>query len=240
MISAGWRIIFASLSAFGLILLVTVYYKFEESLLPSVTVSTGLRGILRQYGVLLRNRKFISYTLIAGLMQSALFAYVAGSPFIVIQLHGVSPEYFGSILCVNTFGLIIASQVNPYIVTKVGPAKMLGLVLWWPASLSVLLVLSLLFGYAQLSLLLVVLFGFLAGHGFISPNAAALALSDHGAQAGAASALMGTLQFLLGILTILFMGLSHPVSSMPLALVMAICSVAALLLHCFVARDLVH
>ena len=56
--------------------------------------------------------------------------------------------------------------------------------------------------------------------GFISPNAAVGALSRHAAQAGAASALLGTLQFLLGALSGTLIGLLANGTPVPMAAMM--------------------
>jgi len=74
------------------------------------------------------------------------------------------------------------------------------------------------------------------GHGFISPNASALALSKHGAQAGTASAVMGAVQNGLGIATIFMTSFFKVTSALPLALVMGGCSFLAIACHRLIAR----
>ena len=68
-----------------------------------------------------------------------------------------------------------------------------------------------------------VLMGFMASQGIISPNAAALALSEQGRRLGAASALMGTIQMLCGALAGMAISLWQQLSALPLASVLAIC-----------------
>jgi MFS transporter, DHA1 family, multidrug resistance protein len=80
-----------------------------------------------------------------------------------------------------------------------------------------------------------VLFGLLVGHGFVSPNAAALGLSKHGVRAGTASAVMGVIQFGLGMITIFMTSLFEATSALRLALMIGACSCLALACHRFVA-----
>ena len=53
-------------------------------------------------------------------------------------------------------------------------------------------------GFGGFAGILVPLFFYIACHGFVMPNTTALAMAPHGKVAGSASALLGTLQFVLG------------------------------------------
>ena len=68
----------------------------------------------------------------------------------------------------------------------------------------------------------------MASVGFIGPNATALALQEHGAQAGTASALVGLGQFVTGALAAPLTGLVGGPGALPLAVVMAGFALAAL------------
>jgi len=61
--------------------------------------------------------------------------------------------------------------------------------------------------------------GMLASMGFISPNATVFALAGHARHAGSASALLGTLQFGLGSISGIAMGVMRPTSLMPMAII---------------------
>src|SRR3546814_5099398 len=57
-------------------------------------------------------RRFMGYTLASGLGMGGLFAYIAGSPFIFIDLFGVPVQSFGWVFGINALGIIGMSQVN--------------------------------------------------------------------------------------------------------------------------------
>ncbi|AOJ54966.1 multidrug transporter [Burkholderia thailandensis] len=235
MTALGWRTIFDTLAAFGVLLAIGVVRSVDETL-PIERRTHGGAHVFARYWALLRSRQLVSYTVVAGLMQSALYAYVVCAPFVVMEVYGVRPQYFGLVFFGNTAGLIVASQINAAIVARFGPDRILGIALLWPVSLSILLVGSLLLGWTSIYVVLAVLFGYLVGHGFISPNAAALGLSKHSAQAGTASAVMGAIQFGLGIATISIASFFKQNSALPLALVMGACSCLALVCHRLAAR----
>jgi DHA1 family bicyclomycin/chloramphenicol resistance-like MFS transporter len=61
------------------------------------------------------------------------------------------------------------------------------------------------------------------------PNASSLALAEHARSAGAASALLGVLQFVIGGVATPLVGLGGPGTALPMALTMAGFGVLALL-----------
>ena len=73
---------------------------------------------------------------------------------------------------------------------------------------------------------------------WIGPNATACALATHGQMAGTASALNGSLGFLLATLAGSLVGLLHDGTGQPLALVMACCGGGAWLTHRLLIRPL--
>lgn len=232
----GWRAIFAVLALFGAFLAASVVKSIDETLAVDRRTRGGVTQVVAQYRAMFKSTQLLSYTVVAGLMQSALFAYVVSAPFVLIDVYGIPPQYFGFVFFANTAGLIAASQINAAIVGRFGPDRILGIALLWPVGLSITLIAALLLEFSSMYLVLSVLFGLLVGHGFISPNAAALGLSKHGEQAGTASAVMGVTQFGLGIVTIFITSLFEATSALPLALVIGACSCLALACHRFVAR----
>ena len=54
----------------------------------------------------------LAHVLAGGLIFSGLLAYIAGSPFVLIDLYGIAPQHYGWFFGANAFGLIAASQIN--------------------------------------------------------------------------------------------------------------------------------
>ncbi|MBI0363268.1 multidrug effflux MFS transporter [Burkholderia oklahomensis] len=236
MAGAGWRVIFAILALFASLLLIGVFFTINETLPAERRVREDNLSIFGQYRALLSCSQLLAYTVVSGLMQSALFAYVVSAPFVLMEVYGIPAQYFGMVFFANTAGLIFASQVNAAIVERFPPDRILGVALLCPAVLSIMLITALYFGFSSLFAVLAVLFGFLVGHGFISPNASALGLMKHGKHAGTASAVMGAVQNGLGVATIFMTSLFKITSALPLALVMGSCSILAIACHRLIAR----
>ncbi|MDQ6695673.1 MAG: hypothetical protein M3014_14900 [Chloroflexota bacterium] len=67
----------------------------------------------------------------------------------------------------------------------------------------------------------------IASVGFIAPNATALALEEHRATAGSASALLGVLQYVIGAAVAPLVGISGTGTALPMTVIMALLSSAA-------------
>jgi len=220
----SWRGVFAALVLLGVVLGAVVVRRLPETLEEPAT--GGLLDTLRAFRDVLGDQAFVGYALAAALSSGAMFAYISASPFVLEDVYGLSPAAFSLIFGANAAGLITAAQVSARIVGRTGPRPLLlaGLAVAALAGVALLVVAA---TGAPLPLLLVSLFAMLASLGFIGPNATALAMQEHGAQAGTASALIGLAQFVTGAVAAPLTGLVGGTGAMPLAVVVAAFAITA-------------
>ncbi|KAB0491781.1 multidrug effflux MFS transporter [Pseudomonas vancouverensis] len=222
--TAGWQSIFLALTGFSALAGLAVATGLPESL-PAHIARQPLSGALRQYGRLLADPVFLGHALTGGIAIAGMFAYIAGSPFIIIKLYGVPAEHFGWLFGTNAAGFILVAQVNARLLAKRGPAFLLARAVWvYLAAALTLLAVSALHP-AHLWPLLIPLFICIASLGCISPNAAACAMSGQGARAGSASALLGCLQFSVAAGASALVGVLHDGSAVPMAMVISLCGI---------------
>jgi DHA1 family bicyclomycin/chloramphenicol resistance-like MFS transporter len=231
----GWRAIFVTLCGFGLLCLVLVLFGLPETLPPQRRATTGLGTALRIYGALLVDGRFMGYALAGGLASSAMFAYIAGSPFVFIELNGVPPERFGLIFGTNAIGLIVASQVNRALLGRYTSDQILGVALAVTAASGVLLLLITAAGIGGFAGLLIVLFCCIASTGLVGPNATAAAMAPYGGRAGSAAALLGTVQFACGAGAGALVSALHNDTALPMTGTIALCALSAYLILQFLA-----
>ncbi|NVZ65055.1 multidrug effflux MFS transporter [Pseudomonas gingeri] len=224
----GWQSIFIVLTLFSALSAVAVALGLPESL-PATQPRQPLSGALRQYASLLSDRVFFGHALTGGIAIAGMFAYIAGSPFVFIKLYGVPAEHYGWLFGSNAAGFILVAQINARLLGKRGPAFLLARAVWvyLAAGLTLLGVSTL--HTAQLWPLLVPLFICISSLGCIIPNAAACAMRGQGARAGSASAMFGCLQFSVAAGAASLVGLLHDGSATPMALVIGLCGVLAVM-----------
>ncbi|MBL1992452.1 MFS transporter, partial [Klebsiella pneumoniae] len=108
---------------------------------PEERETGGLSGTLATYGKLLKDRLFMGYALSQGLVTAAMFAYISGSPFVLQNIYGASPQQFSLFFAINGIGIIIASQVTGRLAGKVNEKTLFvsGIVIAAVGGLSLLL-----------------------------------------------------------------------------------------------------
>jgi DHA1 family bicyclomycin/chloramphenicol resistance-like MFS transporter len=227
----GWRAIFWTLGAFGLICLIAVLLLLDESLPRERRAPGGLGDALRTYARLLRDRPFMRYNLSGALVISGMFTYIFGSPFVFMEIYGVRPDHYGWLFGLNSLGLIIASQCNRALLGHAAGAYILSRALIVTASAGVLLIAAAFTGAGGLPGLLVPLFLYISSLGFVLPNVVAAALAPQGRNAGSASALLGTVQFGAGAAVGTLLGVLGNGTAVPMAGLIAACGLSALAVH---------
>jgi DHA1 family bicyclomycin/chloramphenicol resistance-like MFS transporter len=216
----GWHAIFWALALYGSAMLLVTLRLLPETLAVERRRHDSLAGILGVYLMLLRDRRYMGATLAGALTLGGMFAYIAASPFVLMELSGFSPGQYAVIFGSNAAGLILMSQVTARLVRRYAPAAMLRVALMVPVAAGLVLVASAL-GIGGLPLMLAALACAIGSLGMILPLSSAIAMSLHGRNAGSASALLGTLQFGLGAVAGIATGLLHDGTAMPMALVVA-------------------
>ena len=164
------------------------------------------------------------YALPATLMQSSVFAYIAGAPFVYIDHFRLSPQQFAWMFGCNAIGLMVAGSINAHIVSSLGPELIFRRAMLFTTALGVVLLgmasrgVGGFWGMAIPQLLFVSMLGFNFSNG--------LALGA-GASRGVRRdrfALFGTLQFLLAGLA--GAAVSALYDGTPLAMTEVMCAVA--------------
>jgi DHA1 family bicyclomycin/chloramphenicol resistance-like MFS transporter len=226
----GWHAIFIALIALGVLnLLASIFWLPEKyqadpsiSLMPAPIIKTFLSVIAEPY--------FYTYALTGAMAFSGLFAYVAGSPVVFMEVFEVSTELYGWIFAILSVGLISSSQINSVLVKRYKSEQIVF------AALSIQLVLTLCFcagtyfNLLNLYETIALLFLFLCCLGFINPNTSALSLSPFKKNAGSASALMGAIQMGIGALASSLLGMFETKSAFPMVGVMAGSTVIAMVI----------
>ena len=234
LVNFGWRAVFWLLTAYAAVWLTVVAVLLPESLPSARRLRHPLSDVLAVYWRLARDRKFMGHALSGALIFAGLLAYISGSPVVFIELFDVPPERFGFFFGVNAIGIIVASQVNRWLVGRVETPRIVRVVLLVAMTAGVVLVVDAYSGFGGFAGILVPLFFYIACHGFVLPNTTALAMAPHGRVAGSASALLGTLQFVLGAVAGSLIGAFANGTPVPMAAVIAGCGATAFLANRFV------
>jgi MFS transporter, DHA1 family, multidrug resistance protein len=222
-----WRGIFVVLAVIGAALLLAAWWLLAETLGERDRHGGGLVATVEVFGGLARDRHFMGYVLSAGLTFAAMATYISGSPFVLQDIHGVSPQVFSLLFAANAGGIMVASQVSRRLVGRYGPRRLLDVAVAQGAVGGAGVLVSVVAGLG-LAGLLPCLFVMVSSLGMVLPNAAALALADHPRTAGSASALLGLAQFAIGAIAAPLAGVAGSHTALPMGIVMAVLPAAGL------------
>lgn len=218
----SWRGVFVTLAAIGLVLAVAAFVGLPETLSPERRRNDGVRATLRTLRMLFSDRVFVGYSLACGLAFAAMFSYIAGSPFVLEDVYGISPQVFSAVFAVNACGIVAASQLNRWLLGRFGLRTLLAAGLSFTAGGGMALLAVVAIGGLSVWFVLVPLFFVVASIGVVMPNATALALADHPDVAGSASALVGVLQFAVGAAAAPLVGVAGNDTALPMAVMIAV------------------
>ncbi|MBB5916129.1 DHA1 family bicyclomycin/chloramphenicol resistance-like MFS transporter [Nocardia transvalensis] len=191
----SWQGVFLVLAGLGAGMMVLGGWAMPETLPPAARTGRRISQALNGYRTLIRDPRFLVLVLVCGLGRSVLWAYIAGSSFVMQGQFGLSSRSYGFAFAAGAVVLIGASQLNVVLLER-----------WSPLRISLVsLLVSTAVGGGFLVLAATATGGFLGfalpvlallcATGFVMPNAPALALSRYGAVAGAAAAMVGFAQF---------------------------------------------
>lgn len=232
-----WRGVFVALAGIGVALLVAGWVAVPETLPVALRRRGGLAATVAVMRELGDDRRFVGYVLCGACAYAAMFAYIAGSPFVLQEIHGISPEGYSLLFALNACGILAATRISARLVGRRGALGLLaaGMYVSLAGALIVLVAVAADLG---LGALLVGLFVCVASVGVTSPNAAALAMAGHQRVAGSASALFGLAAFGLGGLAAPLVGVAGAHDALPMAITMAAAAATGvLILHTAVSRD---
>jgi DHA1 family bicyclomycin/chloramphenicol resistance-like MFS transporter len=222
-----WQGIFwiqAALGLGGLVGLAVI----RETLPLAMRARHGLTAMLLSYCQLATQRRLLGYGLASGFYYGATYAYLAGSPFVYIELYHVPPQFYGWLFGLNICGMMAMNALNGRLVMSIGSDRMLRYGIAAMALAGVVLAVNAWTGFGGLAGLVAPLFVVISMNGAVVANSVAGALSAYPRKAGAASAVVGALQFGMGILTTALTGWFADGTAFPFAGIVAGASLGGL------------
>jgi DHA1 family bicyclomycin/chloramphenicol resistance-like MFS transporter len=191
----GWRSIFWTMLLMASVVGAAALAKLRETAARGGTVP---RNIFASYPDLLRSRAFLGYTLVLSFTTASFFAFIAGAPYVVVEVMGRSPDIYGLYFVLTSGGYMAGNFLAGRFGQRMGSERMTAvgiavsvvsvvlaaacvLILpWTPATLFLPLILN------------------AVGNGLTIPGGTACALSVKPRLAGTAAGLLGAIQLGLG------------------------------------------
>jgi DHA1 family bicyclomycin/chloramphenicol resistance-like MFS transporter len=226
----GWRAAFLAMAALGLCLILLVTRFLPETMNRPAIGTLSLSSIVRSYGIFIRHRSYRVYLTIVVASYGGLFAWISGSSFVLQDLYGLSPFFFGLIFAVATLGYGAGTLIAARLVGRIGIDRTIVCGGGALAAGGLAMAAAVAMGVTSPFALVVPMSLYLCGLGLAMPQSMAGALTPFPQRAGAASSLLGFLQQAVASSIGIVVGQLLGKSALPLALVIATMGCLALAL----------
>ncbi|MBI1737184.1 MAG: multidrug effflux MFS transporter [Candidatus Rokubacteria bacterium] len=223
-----WRIVFVVLAVFATLLVGATALVLPETNAAERRARTS-RSFVAGYLVVVRNPLFVGYVLTLSAGSVGLFAWLSGSPFVLMTWLGLPPELYGVAFATVSLGQLGGAALAARLAGTLGIERTVatGLVLYLAGGAT--LAGFILAGFAHPAAIVGPMALFQFGNGLVMPNVIAGAVAPFPRHAGAASALAGFLQMVSGALSGMLLGAVHDGSARPMGFLVAAAAVAATL-----------
>jgi DHA1 family bicyclomycin/chloramphenicol resistance-like MFS transporter len=221
----GWRAGFVFLIAIGALAGFLAWRFLPET--HRMRAAPSFAGLLRNYARVASHRVFIANMAVGCLAYGGLFAWIAGSPFVLQSVFGFSPFAFALAYATSCLGFVLGSTLATRLVLRLGLDRTAGLgaLACGVAAIGMLIAAT---GFFPEPILIGAMAFYLGGLGLLQSQTVAAALTPFPNDAGTASALIGFLQQCAGAIVGGIVGTLTGASVWPMSLAVAITGGGAL------------
>lgn len=227
LIKFGWQSIFVFSAFFGIFCLFLAYFflpKTKES-----NKDDKISHALKKYLGILKDKNFVTTSIAGGFSMAGLFCYITGSPAFYMNFYKISASHYSLIFSINAIGFILISQLNAYFLRKFSMEDILQKTIFFPAIFGIFLIF---FSFFKPNLIIMAsLFTlFLGAIGAVNPNATAIAMANQAKHSGSASALLGTIQFIIAAIFSALISLFQSHEIYPFVIITSSCGFLSLII----------
>lgn len=219
---SGWRMVHVAMAALGAATAVYAFFALPETLDRSKPRQAT--QLLASFATLIRLPAFRRYMLTMAFTSAAYFAFIAGAPFAVVELMGLSSAVYGLWFAVVAAGYMIGNFVSGRYAQRFGTTTLIRIGTIGAVGVAVLMIPALWLFPLSPPLLFIPMVLIAAFNGLTLPGATAGALSVRPDMAGAAAGLSGSVQIGTGALATWLVGMAMHASVWPIPLAILLCS----------------
>jgi DHA1 family bicyclomycin/chloramphenicol resistance-like MFS transporter len=229
--SVGWRFTFLLPIALGVVVLLGAMRGLNETN-HTRAPSIDLIAMVRSYGHLLRSPVFMGYALNTGMTVGAFFSFLAGAPYVMVEILEREPHEYGLYFILISVGYMAGNFLASRLSRKLGVDRMIPLGVSVSLCGAVAGVVLLFQGLVSPEAVFLPMTLVAIGNGLSQPNGIAAAVSVDPRIAGAASGLMGFMQMTMGgIFTIVVGVFQNDTDQSAMALVILFATSTSLLFY---------
>jgi DHA1 family bicyclomycin/chloramphenicol resistance-like MFS transporter len=189
----GWRMALLVLAVFGAATLLVLALRFEETLHRRNPDALQPGTLARTWWRIVQHPTFWAFTLLSTASYSGLFTFLAASPFVFIQVLGLSKPAYGLVMFTMSLSYIVGTLICRRLLPRLGVRRTVALAGACTVIAGTLMGGLALAGVQHVMAIMVPFYLFMLAHGVHQPCGQSGAVGPFPHAAGAASALSGFL-----------------------------------------------
>jgi DHA1 family bicyclomycin/chloramphenicol resistance-like MFS transporter len=232
-----WQMIFLVQGTFASAMLVATWAGFGESLAMRDVHAIHPARLLANYWTFFSNPRCIGFALVSACVFGGLFIVLSASPFVLIDVYGLSSQAYGFFFGTSVLGYMVGSFGNRRLLQQGVHSEQLmraGLVLLIVAAGAMLILAAGMWGGVAGVMVPYVSYCFAIS--FVQPNAIAAAMEPVPHMAGTGASLMGAIQMASAAAAGFTVDLFFDGTGTPMGIGMASAAIGASFFYWLIAR----
>ena len=220
-VAFGWRAAFVALALAGLAVWIAALRRMKESNRKPNPEAMRMGSLARGYLDVARTREFWAYALPGAISYATIFAFISGTPFVLIKVLGVPISHYGYYFAIGVLGYLGGTILCRRLLGRIGlqRALLMGTAIGMAGGFGFLVLV--LADVRHVALVVAAQFVVMAAHGVNFPCTQSGSLAPFPEKAGAAAGLFGFISMLGAFVTGIWVGASHDGTLLPLASISA-------------------
>jgi DHA1 family bicyclomycin/chloramphenicol resistance-like MFS transporter len=230
----NWGVCFVFMTFLGAGCFLATLFTLSETLPEEKRVRQSPLEVLKLFGALLSKKDFLLMVLSGSVGGASIFAFISGSPHVLIDIYGFSEARYGWTFGLFSLAVASVSQINFLLLRKYKAIVIFTLGVSSMTFFGVFMTLIVeIRGFPSAFWLIILLFLALMSLPLIAANSSAIAMSLGGRQAGSASSVLGVSHFASAGVVSFLMGPAEMLVSFPISFMIALCALSSLILLMF-------
>jgi DHA1 family bicyclomycin/chloramphenicol resistance-like MFS transporter len=232
-----WEIIFLVQGCFAAVMLFATWAGFGESLKTRDLLAIRPGRLLTNYWTFFTHPRCIGFALVSACVFGGLFIVLSASPFVLIDVYGLSSQAYGFFFGMSVLGYMVGSFGNRRLLHHGAHSEQLlraGLVLLILAAGAMLILATAMWG--GIAGVMVPYVSYCFAISFVQPNAIAAAMEPVPHMAGTGASLMGAIQMASAAAGGFIVDLFFDGTGMPMGIGMAGAAIGASAFYWLIAR----
>lgn len=219
LLAFNWQAIFVLLAIYAfiqMIVIVTLVPETKKLRKVAGFEQHSFRQVFINYWHIMNKKAALPFLLSSSFVAAAMFAFLTEISFLYIEYFGVDESKFAWLFGLNIVSMMVCNRINHYLLDYWHPVKILKLGLIIQLVASILLGLSAILHLTSLSLSVVLLMVVIGSFGLIAPNTMSSYMHYFPKNSGAATAVVGSSQYIFGAIIGVVLSLIHNKTPLPM------------------------